>query len=103
MTTKKTATEVPAEVEATVEATPILSYVGPSIPDMGLQRYQHFIGGYPQSFNDAPDTVKTVLRRLFVPVSQLAKVMADVEVAGTAYNTWYKEAFAALRTNTKEV
>lgn len=87
MATKKTVAESPV----------VLSYVGPSIPDMGLQRYQHFIGGYPQSFNDAPDTVKTVLRRLFVPVSQLAKVMADVDIAGTAYNTWYKEAFTALR------
>lgn len=68
------------------------SYVGPTIPRLGLVQYQVYIGGYPQSVTDLPAEQGAALQRMFVSLAEVANVMATINCKGSAYYALYQEA-----------
>jgi hypothetical protein len=69
---------------ATVEP---MIYIGPGFRDSRLKRCMIFSDGIP-----SPECNDTVLKRLFVPASQLNEALRDVETKGTSLNTFYRDA-----------
>lgn len=72
-----------------------LIYVGPNLIKRGLITYMTFKNGVPSFITD--DTLK----KLIVPVSELAKAQQDVAKKGTLLHTYYVRAqkLAAERSN----
>lgn len=68
-----------------------LIYVGPNLSGARLQKYQVFIGGYPNHL-DKEFAACPNLKKLFVPVEELAKADMLVKAIGTPLNKYYKEA-----------
>lgn len=66
-----------------------LIYIGPTLKGYRLVKYQVFIGGYPTHIDDAFAACPQ-LKRLFVPVKDLAQAEKDVNTAGTPLNKYYK-------------
>lgn len=89
MAESKKATKAEGQTAKTVNQ---LSYVGPNIPNLGLSRYQVYIGGYPKCVEEQGEKEKALLASLFVPIANLAEVMKTIEVKGSFYNTLSKQA-----------
>jgi len=65
-----------------------LIYCGPNIPGGVIQRYTVFKGGIPGHFNDLFEKCPAV-KKLFVPVEELAKTERAISTKGTPENTFY--------------
>lgn len=68
-----------------------LIYVGPSLKGARLQKYQVFIGGYPEVAMEIAEA-KPWFKRLFVPVAKLAEAEKEIETCGKPLNKYYRNA-----------
>lgn len=66
-----------------------LIYIGPTLKGYRLVKYQVFVGGYPTHIDDA-FTACQQLKKLFVPVKDLAQAEKEAKTAGTPLNKYYK-------------
>lgn len=67
-----------------------LIYCGPNIPGGVIQRYTVFKGGIPGHFNDLFKKCPAV-KKLFVPVIELARVEQAINTKGTPQNAFYQQ------------
>mgnify|MGYP000093841406 CR=1 FL=1 len=82
--------EVKTEVKTVAEPVRTI-YVGPTRKNRSIIQYAVFKGGYPESVK-AEITAYPVLKKLFVPVSQLEQARKDIKTKGTILNKYYNQA-----------
>lgn len=68
-----------------------LIYCGPNIPGSALQRYTVYKGGLPVHLGDLFAKCPAI-KRLFVPVTDLARVEKAIATKGTPENAFFNEA-----------
>lgn len=68
-----------------------LIYIGPNLSRGRLLQYQVFIGGLPTHL-DAEFKTLPALKRLFVPLTEMATALEQVKQKGTPLNKYYKQA-----------
>jgi len=75
-------------VDAVVSEINSKIYVGPNIPQDGLNRFKVYQNGMPEHLANLFTACPTV-NKLFVDVDDLSEVLNQIEQTGTAYHTWY--------------
>lgn len=78
--TDKTET-VPAAKAPKAAVPAKLIYIGPTLADFSVVKYQIFIGGLPSVFDDSKRM--TLCRRLCVPVPELTQKEREMNTKGT--------------------
>jgi hypothetical protein len=73
-----------------------LIYCGPNIPGGALQKYTVFKGGLPVHLEDIFERCP-VVKNLFVPVQDLARVEQAIATKGTPEQVYYQEVVNILR------
>jgi hypothetical protein len=68
-----------------------LIYCGPNIPGGVLQRYTVYKGGLPAHLGDLFAKCPAI-KRLFVPVTELARIEKAIANRGTPENAFFNEA-----------
>lgn len=97
MEDKKTDLAEKASVATQKAAAGKLVYIGPNIPKLGLTQYQVYIWGVPAFSDIVNDDQKARIARLFIPIARLSQAMTEIEVKGTAYNTYYNDGIAVRK------
>ena len=68
-----------------------LIYIGPNLSRGRLLQYQVFIGGLPTHL-EAEFEALPALKRLFVPIAEMATAAEQAKQKGTPLNKYYKQA-----------